>query len=149
VPAFYRELAARPPGSVTLIETPQRAHSNYMPQPWLQAIHRQNVKFALAGPTCGVGEWDEIPPGTSGDRFRRMARLPDILDGARWGGDYLVLRLKPWTLPPAPEFPWPVAWPDMPACVAKVEARLGAPVYRDEQIAVFALPLQERRSRDR
>jgi hypothetical protein len=139
VPAFYRDLAARPPGSVTLIETPQRAHSNYMPQPWLQAIHRQNVKFALAGSVCGNGEWDEYPPAAGGERFRRMARLSDILDGARWGGDFLVLRLQPWTLPPAPEFPWPVAWPDMPACVAKVEARLGAPVYRDEQIVVFAL----------
>jgi hypothetical protein len=139
VPAFYRDLATRPPGSVTLVETPQRAHSNYMPQPWLQAIHRQNVKFALAGPACGNGEWDEYPPDARGDRFRRMARLADILDGARWGGDYLVLRLQPWTLPPAPEFPWPVAWPDMSACTAKVESRLGAPVYRDDQIVVFAL----------
>jgi hypothetical protein len=106
----------------------------------LQAIHRQNVKFALAGPVCGNGEWDEYPPGANGDRFHRMAKLADILDGARWGGDYLVLRLQPWTLPPAPEFPWPVAWPDMQACAAKVESRLGAPFYRDEQIVVFALP---------
>ena len=139
VPAFYRELALRPPGSVTLIETPQRAHSNYMPQPWLQAIHRQDVKFALAGAVCGEGEWDEYPPGATGDRFRRMARLADILEGARWGGDFLVLRMRPWTLPPAPEFPWPVPWPDMPACAAEVESRLGAPVYRDDQIVVFPL----------
>ncbi|MGH8173132.1 MAG: hypothetical protein ACREPX_08285 [Rhodanobacteraceae bacterium] len=30
-------------------------------------------------------------------------------------------------------------WPDMDACAAKVGARLGAPVYRDDQIVVFAL----------
>ena len=140
VPAFYRDLARRPPGSVTLIEAPGLMHSNYMPDPWLQRIHRQNVKHALAAPVCGTGEgWDEYPYTATGDRFTRMARLADLLDGATWGGDYLVLRLKPWTLPPGGQFPWPVAWPDMPACVAKVEARLGAPMFRDEAIVVFDL----------
>ncbi len=139
VSPFYRELALRPPGSVTLIETPQRAQSNYMPDPWLQQIHRQNVKYALASPVCGVGEWDEFPYDASGSNFRRMGKLVDILDGATYGADYLVMRLQPWTLPAAPDFPWPVAWPDMPACVAKVTARLGEPTYRDDQIVVFAL----------
>jgi hypothetical protein len=139
VSPFFRDLATRPPASVTLIETPQRAHSNSMPQPWLQAIHRQNVKFALASPVCGTGEWDDYPYTASGDRFTRVGRLGDILDGATWGADYLVMHLQPWTLPPAPDFPWPVAWPDMPACVAKVATRLGEPVYRDQQIAVFVL----------
>jgi hypothetical protein len=139
VSPFLRDLAGKPPGSVTLIETPARAHSNYMPDPWLQQIHRQNVKYALASPVCGVGEWDEYPYTATGDRFSRMGRLADILDGATWGADYLVMRLQPWTLPPGKDFPWPVAWPDMPACVAKVEARLGKPTYRDDHIVVFAL----------
>jgi len=141
VPAFYRELARRPAGSVTLIEAPGLMESNFMPDPWLQQIHRQNVKHALVAPVCGTGEgWDEYPYTATGDRFTRVARLADILDGATWGADYLVLRLKPWTLPPGERFPWPVAWPDMPACVAKVEARLGAPVFTDDAIVVFALP---------
>lgn len=140
VSAFYRDLARRPAGSVTLIEAPGLLESNYVPDPWLQQIHRQNVKHALAAPVCGSGEgWDEYPYTASGDRFTRVARLADLLDGASWGGDYLVLRLKPWTLPPGAQFPWPVAWPDMPACIAKVEARLGAPVFRDETIVVFDL----------
>lgn len=139
VSPFYLELAKKPPGSVTLIEAPQRAQSNFMPDPWLQQIHRQNVKYALVAPVCGIGEWDEYPYTASGARFKRFARLGDLLDGATWGGDYLVLRLQPWTLPPGKDFPWPVAWPDMPACVAKVAAKLGAPTYRDDQIVVFAL----------
>lgn len=140
VPAFYRELAAKPPGSVTLIETPRRAQSNYMPDPWYQRIHRQNVKYALASPVCGSGDWDEFPYAAEGVRMRRIGRLGDILDGASYGADYLVMHLQPWTLPPGKAFPWPVAWPDMPACVERVAARLGAPAYRDEQIVVFALP---------
>lgn len=139
VSPFLRDLADRPPGSVTLIETPARAVSNYMPDPWLQQVHRQNVKYALASPTCGSGDWDEFPYTAKGERFTRMGRLADVLAGANWGADYLVLRLHPWTLPPGKDFPWQVAWPDMQACVATVTARLGEPVHRDGQIVVFDL----------
>ncbi|MBA8884805.1 hypothetical protein [Dokdonella fugitiva] len=146
VSAFYRDLARRPAGSVTLIEAPGLLESNYVPDPWLQQIHRQNVKHALAAPVCGSGEgWDEYPYTATGDRFTRVARLAELLDGATWGGDYLVLRLTPWTLPPGARFPWPVAWPDMPACIAKVEGILGAPVFRDETIVVFDLHGTRRR----
>ncbi len=134
VPAFYRDLASRPPGSITLIETPSRLISNYFPDVWYQAIHRQNVKYALAAPVCG-GEADEYSYEASGTAFRRVARLGDLLHGATWGGDYLVLRLAPWSVPPGLE----QAWPDMAACEEKVAARLGEPVYRDKQIAVFSL----------
>jgi hypothetical protein len=135
VPQFYRDLASRPPGSITLIETPSRLISNYFPDVWYQAIHRQNVKYALAAPVCG-GEADEYPYTATGTAFSRMARLGDLLDGATWGGDYLVLRLTPWSVPPGLE----QGWPDMAACAAKVTAKLGAPVYRDAQIVVFSLP---------
>jgi hypothetical protein len=75
-----------------------------------------------------------------------MVRLSDLLDGANHGADFLVLRRRPWTLPPAPAFPWPVPWPDMEACIATVRARLGPPVYSDAGLAVFALasPAQPR-----
>ena len=134
VPAFYRDLSTRPAGSITLIESPARLISHFLPDPWYQAIHRQNVKFALAAPLCG-GEADEFPYTATGTRFRRMGRLADIVDGATWGADYLVLRLHPWSVPPGIDVPWP----DMDACTAKVSARLGDPVYRDGQIVVFAL----------
>jgi len=134
VPEFYRDLASRPPGSITLIETPSRLISNYFPDVWYQAIHRQNVKYALAAPVCG-GEADEYPYTATGTRFHRVARLDDLLDGATWGGDYLVLRLTPWSVPPGLE----QGWPDMTECAAKVTTRLGEAVYRDTQIAVFSL----------
>jgi hypothetical protein len=145
VSPFLRNLSQEPPGSLTLIETPARAYSNYMPDPWLQPIHRQNVKYALASPVCGIGEWDEYPYTATGDRFSRMGRLADILEGATWGADYLVMRMQPWTLPPGKDFPWPVAWPDMPACVAKVAARLGQPEYQDDSIVVFRLATRARK----
>jgi hypothetical protein len=137
VPAFYRDLATRPPGSITLIETPSRLISHYLPDPWYQAIHHQNVKFALAAPLCG-GEADEFPSTASGTRFRRIGRLDDVIAGANLGAEYLVLRMHPWSVPPGQEMPWP----DMTDCAAKVVRRLGAPIYSDDQIVVFALEKQ-------
>lgn len=134
VPAFYRDLASRPAGSITLIEAPAKLISNFVPDAWYQAIHRQNIKYALLAPVCG-GEADEIPPTADGAHFRRLGKLADILDGATWGADYLVLRLHPWSVPPGVEQPWP----DMVACVGKVSARLGPPVYDDGQLVVYAL----------
>jgi hypothetical protein len=133
VPRFYSELATRPPGSITLIEAPARIISHYLPDPWYQQIHHQNVKFALVAPVCGDG--DEIPYTEGGTRFRRIGKLSDVMEGATWGADYLVLRLQPWSVPPGLEMPWP----DMAECTAKVQARLGPAAYRDEQIVVFAL----------
>jgi hypothetical protein len=130
IPEFYRALAQRPPGSVTLIEAPRRAESNYMPDPWHQAVHRQNVKYALVGSVCGAGDWDIIA-STRGAALHRLVELGEVLDGAAHGGDYLVLNLAP--------FPRKITWPDMGACVDKVTARLGSPVFRDERIVVFAL----------
>jgi hypothetical protein len=134
VPAFYRDLATRPPGSITLIEAPARLISHLLADPWFQAVHRQNVKYALAAPICG-GEADEFPYTATGTRFRRVGKLADIVDGATWGADFLVLRMHPWSVPPGLQQPWP----DMSACAAKVAARLGEPVYRDGDITVFAL----------
>lgn len=139
VSPFYAELAKQPPGSLTLLEGPGRLISNYMPDPWLQALHHQHVKRVLLAPICGDGGADEVPyPQAGSVHFRQLVRLEDVLARRSGGADYLVLRLQPWTLP-RKDFPWPVEWPDMAACAAAVEARLGAPAWRDEQIVVFSL----------
>ena len=140
VPSFYRDLATRPPGSITLIEAPARLISHFVPDPWYQAIHRQNVKFALLAPVCGSGEADEFPYVAPGTRFRRVGKVSDLMTGATWGGDYLVLRMHPWSEPPGIDTPWP----DMAECVAKVGAKLGEPVYRDDRITVFALAARKK-----
>src|SRR6185312_5918980 len=72
MPAFYRELAKRPPGSVTLIEAPWRLESNFIPFPWYQAVHRQFVKIGLVTPVCGVRDFGEYLPGATGLRLRNF-----------------------------------------------------------------------------
>ena len=54
VPEFYRALAQKPPGTITLIEAPWRLESHFNPHPWYQQIHHQYVKIGLVTPLCGM-----------------------------------------------------------------------------------------------
>ena len=135
VPAFYRELAQRPPRTLTLIEAPWRLESNFNPHPWYQQIHRQYVKIGLVTPVCGVRDFGEYPATVKALRFREFVHLSEMLAGKTYGADYLVMHLRAWKTPPDAE----VEWPDVAACLPVIEARFGAPVYRDAQIVVFDL----------
>jgi hypothetical protein len=137
VPAFYRELARRPPRSLTIVEAPWRLESNYIPDPWYQRIHRQYVKPAFVDGVCGAHAWGEIPRSASGICLANYVRLGDLLDGDTAGLDYLVVRPRPWTIPASARDA--TAWPDMRRCLPRIEARFGPPVYRDAQILVFDL----------
>jgi hypothetical protein len=135
IPGFYRELAARPPRSLTLIEMPWRLESHFNPQPWYQEIHRQHVMIGLVTPVCSERTFGEYPESATGVHFTQFAHLSALLRGERYGADYLVIHRKIWSIPPGQtrEFP------DMDACLPKIEAVLGTPRYRDEQIVVYDL----------
>lgn len=135
VPEFYRKLAQKPPASLTLIEAPWRLESNFNPHPWYQEIHRQMVKIGLTTPVCGVRTFGEYPATVPGLRLHQFAHLSNVLAGKTYGADYLVMHLVPWKTPPDAT----VEWPDVAACLPKIESALGQPVYRDAQIVVFAL----------
>jgi hypothetical protein len=135
IPAFYRELATRPPASLTLIEAPWRLESNFDPFPWYQQVHRQYVKIGLVTPVCGVRAFGEFPPDETRLRFRWFVHVARVLQGETFGARYLVMHRSAWKTPPDAS----VEWPDVDACLPRIEARLGAPVYRDERIVVFDL----------
>jgi hypothetical protein len=135
IPAFYRELARRPPRTLTLIEAPWRLESNFDPYPWYQQLHRQYVKIGLVTPVCGVRDFGEYPATVRALRMRELVHLSEILAGKSYGADYLIMHLEAWKTPPDAE----VEWPDVAACLPRIEAKLGAPVYRDDQIVVFDL----------
>lgn len=135
IPAFYRELAQMPPRALTLIEAPWRLDSNFNPQPWYQEIHRQYVKIGLVTPVCGVREFGEYPATVTALRFNEFVHLSTIIAGDTYGADFLVMHLKPWKTPSDAE----VEWPDVAACLPAIEAALGKPAFRDDQIVVFDL----------
>jgi hypothetical protein len=135
MPAFYRQLAKLPAASITLIEAPWRLESNFDPLPWYQQVHRQYVKIGLVTPMCGVRDFGEYPPRTHQLRFRFFVHLADVLDGDTSGARYLVMHRKAWKTPPDAV----VDWPDLDACLPRIERALGAPVYRDDDLVVFDL----------
>jgi hypothetical protein len=134
VPAFYRMLAEKPAGSLTLIEMPWRLESNFNPHPWYQEVHRQNVLIGFVTPVCGVREFGEYPED-EGMRMRRFIHLSALLRGETRGAQYLVVHLNPWKTPPDAD----VEWPDMQACLPTIEAALGKPMLSSDGLVVFAL----------
>ncbi|MDN5924922.1 MAG: hypothetical protein L0H70_07975, partial [Xanthomonadales bacterium] len=135
VSPFYFALARQPPRSLTVIEAPWRPESNFIALPWYQQLDRQYRKIGLLTPLCGARGWAEYPATDTHLHLDAFAHVTQLLHGDNQGADLLVMHRHPWT-----SLPWQrLRWPDMPACLAKIEARLGQPFYRDAQIAVFAL----------
>ena len=135
IPAFYAELGTRPPGSITLVETPWRLESHFNALSLYQDTHRQRIMIGLVTPTCGTFDFGEYPMTDPGMRMREFVHLASIIRGDRIAADYLVVHLRPANVAAEPP-----AWPDMAACLPAIEAALGAPVWRDQWMRVFALP---------
>jgi hypothetical protein len=135
VPAFYRELARAPAGSLTVAVTPWRLESHFNPHVWYQAVHRQNVLIGMLTPLCGKRDFGEYPAGERGMRLANAVSVEALLRGQARGADFLVVHLRPWSTPPGQDVPWP----DLAQCLPDIERALGAPVYRDEEIVAFAL----------
>ncbi len=132
---FYRKLGEQPPRSVTLIETPWSLETPSDPHELYQRVHRQTIKIAMSTPECGVYTYGNIPESEAGIRFREFVHVSGLLRGETYGGDFLVVHLHAW---PSAERA-PTQWPDISACRPQIESRFGEPVFRDEEIEVFAL----------
>jgi len=135
IPAFYRELGRRAPRSVTLIETPWSLETDSDPQPLYQAVHHQYIKIALTTPDCGEADYGNYAESAAGMRLTQFVHLSALLRGDTAGADYLVVHRRAWPKPARP----PPQWPDVNVCLPAIEQRFGAPVYRDDDIDVFAL----------
>lgn len=141
IPAFYRRLAALPPRSVTLVETPWFLESYLNPYSAYQEVHRQRVKVGLLAPNCGARKFGEYPETERGLRMRQFVHLSTLLRGETKGADLLVVHRRPWPVRDPEEF----EWPDLQRCVPAIRAALGAPVHEDEDVLVFALSEKARR----
>ncbi|HEX4481775.1 MAG TPA: hypothetical protein VH082_13245 [Rudaea sp.] len=135
ISAFYRKLGEQPPRSLTLIETPWSLETPSDPHELYQRVHRQYIKIAMSTPECGVYTYGNIPESENGIRFREFVHVSGLLRGETYGGDFLVVHLHAW--PTAASAP--TQWPDIGVCLPKIESRFGTPVFRDDEIEVFAL----------
>ena len=132
---FYRSLAKLSPGSIKLIEAPWRLEANYIPHDFLQRVHRQFVKAGMVSGVCGKSSWGDFSEDSDRLHFREFVPVSKLLAGATWDADYLIIRDKA-QISAAARVP---EWPDMAACLPTFEQKFGAPVFRDDEIVVFAL----------
>ena len=132
VPEFYTMLGREEPGSRTLIETPWRYEWDYNVLGFYQETHRQRIKIGFLGELCGYPTRGEYPDDATGMAFRGFVPLSRVLAAGPSAGDYVVFHLAP---------PWPPGLPVPPIdrCVERFRSALGAPVFEDGEIVVFAL----------
>jgi hypothetical protein len=133
-PEFYRELAKRPRGSVTLIEAPWRLESHFNALSLYQDVHHQLIRIGFTTPVCGVRDFGEYPAARTGMKMREFVQLDAVLGGDFENADYLVMHVNPGSTASVPP-----EWPDVVQCLPAITKRLGAPIYRDERIVVFDL----------
>ncbi len=134
IPEFYRWLEALPPRSLTLIEAPWSLRTDHDPEQLYQHVHRQYVRIGLLAPVCGAegyGGYSE----NSGMHLAQFVHLSALLRGDTERADFLVMHLHTWPS----DLPLAEPWPDESACLARIGERFGAPVYRDDDIEVYAL----------
>ena len=134
VPRFYKDLAALPRASKTLIEGPWRFESIFDRFGYFQETHRQRVKIAFVGNLCPPGAAAEHPRRFR-NKFRNFVDIARPATELRREGDYMVFHRKlnvsnVWDKP---------GLPPVDACIADFRRRFGEPVFEDDAITVFDL----------
>jgi len=144
VPAFYRELALEPPGSVRLVESPwyYSLWNNLLP--FYEQVHRQEVRVGFATGLCSSGEWGEYPPAEGFDLspFIQLSDVAALTDAER-GADYIVFHRD--LAGEMAEIVDPIdvratRQPDTSACIEAMRERGWPEVYQDDSIRVFGIP---------
>ncbi len=133
---FYEDLAARPPGSVTIVEAPW--HYYFHPFPWTQRHHRQHVLIGFVDDGPPPVRDGELSVRERGLRFQRALFLGDRAGLRTRGVDHVVLHRDL-----RDEIRWPTGVAEAAVDVTAWEARyrewFGDPVADDGRIVVFAV----------
>ena len=145
-PAFYRGLAELPPGSVTLVFAPWYFESFWNRLHYHQQTHRQWVLVGMRSGYCADRPPGEYRPGQSGLAMRNQVHLTDVVaPQSDVNADYLVFHLDGPREGAGDLNDWfanrsrlrPLE--DTAACLTRLEADLGPPMYADEAMVVFRL----------
>ncbi|MFA5495614.1 MAG: glycosyltransferase family 39 protein, partial [Porticoccaceae bacterium] len=128
IPAFYRDLGHRP-GQYVLVEAPWSMEWHFNPLHFYQQAHRQKVLIGFLDGLCASDRYGEYPATATRQLAMRHFIHLDDLERNTSAADFLVFhRQLPGGSPPGIDI-----------CLAKLNQRLGAPVFEDETITVFSL----------
>lgn len=134
VSSFYRELATKQPGSLTIIEAPWRYEWHFNPLDYYQQIHRQHIQIGFIEGLCGTDSGGgEYGPNVQGMRFGHFVSLANLLNGKSGSAaNYLVFHKQPW---------WPSFYPrpELGPCIRQANERFGTAIHEDDLLLVFAV----------
>jgi hypothetical protein len=130
-PRFYLELGRMAPGAVPIIEAPFSFAAPFNDLDYYATFHRQPETLGMIHDLCLDGpRLGEPPPRDPRFRFRKFVFLDDVEAVRRTGARFLLLLHDSVNGRSFHEFP---------SCLAKLEARYGAPIEQDDRLAVFDL----------
>ena len=130
-PAFYRTLAALPPGSAPIVEAPFSVIAPANPFAYYATFHHQPEKVGMLHGVCLEGPRDaEPPPRDRRLRFRQYLFLEDVAGVRQSGARYLLLHREQRN---------GVPFRQAERCIAALTRLYGAPVSVDSRLAVFAI----------
>lgn len=134
VSAFYEQLAREPAGARTVAEAPWYFYWHGLA--WLQRLHRQHVVVGFVDPARDAARGGEVPRGRSGIRLRNALHVDDVAALRARGVDYVVFHHDVHAEMRVPFADVPV---DVRPWIEQYRRDVGAPVFEDASITVFAL----------
>jgi hypothetical protein len=134
VSAFYDELAARPPGSVTVLEAPWYYYWHGLA--WLQRRHRQHVLVGFVDDRTDTARVGEVPRARAGIRLRNALHVADADALRARGVDYVIVHRDAFA---EMRVPFEDARVDVTGALAACRHAFGEPVFEDGAITVFAV----------
>jgi hypothetical protein len=136
VSAFYEDLAARPPGSVTIVEAPWYFY--FHPFAYTQRVHRQRVLIGFVDEEARPVRSGEVARNDPVIRLRNAVHLGDRETLKDRRVDFVILHRDLLQ-----EIEWPHGVSERPIDVTSWEDRyrawFGAPVFTDAHLVVFAV----------
>ncbi len=136
IATFYRELAARPPASVTVVEAPWYFYLH--PFAYTQRVHRQRVLIGFVDEGEAAVRSGEVGGADPSLHLRNAVHLGDRAALKDRGVDFVILHRDL-----RQEITWPGGVTDAAVDIAPWETRyrawFGPPVFSDTRIAVFTI----------
>ncbi|MGD9021939.1 MAG: hypothetical protein PVF46_09080, partial [Lysobacterales bacterium] len=135
VPAFYRQMARMPAGSVTLAVAPWYMEWHWNAWHLYQQVHRQRIIAGFISGLCVEDTYGEFPPGQDGLEFDNVVHLSQLAEQPTPVADYLVFETN------TPFQPAQRARPDLDLgeCERRIGGRFGPPLVDDGTVLAWKL----------
>ncbi len=136
IPAFYLQLAEKPSSGERIVEAPWYFEWYRIPYAVYQSVHKRRMLIGFVSRGEGPLPVGELPWPDPRFHFRNFVHVSDLAGMRERNVRYLIFHRHPPRIPDDDVHPRLV---DVESWIREYEERVGAPVYRDEDLCVFDL----------